>query len=109
MNTQTSQYERLNQFFYSSHLGIFQHVRDILQLSLPIDHPVPHKVPFKSKILFVNARFVSSAECTIHNEHLVPYTKTKQKLQKCLDPNCQMKSDFKLKSSFLALDFGHKG
>ena len=35
--------------------------------------------PISIKILFVNARFFSLAECTIHSKHLVPYTKTKQK------------------------------
>ena len=40
VNNQTSQYELLNNTFYLSPLGIFQYVRDILQNSLPADHPV---------------------------------------------------------------------
>ena len=40
VNIQTSQYELLIFTFYLSRLGIFQCVRAILQLSLPIDHPV---------------------------------------------------------------------
>ena len=40
VNNQTSQYELLIFTFYLSRLGIFQCVREILQLSLPIDHPV---------------------------------------------------------------------
>ena len=40
VNNQTSQYELLISIFHLSRLGIFQCVRAILQLSLPIDHPV---------------------------------------------------------------------
>ena len=40
VNQQTSKYVLLNYFFYISCLGIFQYVRDILQNSLPTDHPV---------------------------------------------------------------------
>ena len=40
VNNQTSQYEHLNNFFYLPSFGIFQYVRAILKLSLPIDHPV---------------------------------------------------------------------
>ena len=39
VNNQTSQYKLLYNFFYLSGWGIFQYVRAILQLSLPIDHP----------------------------------------------------------------------
>ena len=45
VNKQTSQYELLNKTNYLSHLGIFQYVRDILQVAVSIDHPVP---PMKS-------------------------------------------------------------
>ena len=37
-----------------------------------------HYLPFQYKILFVNTRFFSLAECTIHTKNLVPYTKTKK-------------------------------
>ena len=40
VNDKTSQHELLNPKTYSSRLGIFQCVREILQWSLPIDHPV---------------------------------------------------------------------
>ena len=40
VNNQTSQHELLISISYLSRLGIFQCVRAILQLSLPIDHPV---------------------------------------------------------------------
>ena len=40
VNNQTSQHELLNPNKYLSRLGIFQCVREILKLSLPIDHPV---------------------------------------------------------------------
>ena len=40
VNNQTSQYELMNKKIKKSRLGIFQRVREILQLSLPIDHPV---------------------------------------------------------------------
>ena len=40
VNNQTSQHELLIQKKYFSRLGTFQCVREILQLSLPIDHPV---------------------------------------------------------------------
>ena len=41
VNCQTSQYELLNLFGYFSRLGIFQNVRDILQFTVSLDHPVP--------------------------------------------------------------------
>ena len=40
INNQTSQYELLNTIFYLSRLGIFQYVRDILQFTVSLDHPV---------------------------------------------------------------------
>ena len=40
VNNQTSQYKLLNNKNYVSHLGIFQHIRVVLQYSLPLDHPV---------------------------------------------------------------------
>ena len=40
VNNQTSQYELFDLFSYLSCLGVFQDVRDILQLSLSLDHPV---------------------------------------------------------------------
>ena len=40
VNNQTSQKEPLNIFFYLSNFGIVQYVREILQFSLPTDHPV---------------------------------------------------------------------
>ena len=40
VNKQTSQHELINPKQYLSRLGFFQCVRDILQLSLSIDHPV---------------------------------------------------------------------
>ena len=40
VNNQTSQHEFLNPNKYLSRLGISQCVKEILQLSLPIDHPV---------------------------------------------------------------------
>ena len=40
VNYQTSQYELLNSFFYSSRLGVFQYARAILQVTLYLDHPV---------------------------------------------------------------------
>ena len=40
VNHQTSQYELLNLFFGASCLGAFQCVRDILQVTVLIDHPV---------------------------------------------------------------------
>ena len=40
VNNQTSQYELLNKEIYLSHLGIFQCIKEILRLSLPIDHHV---------------------------------------------------------------------
>ena len=36
----TSQYVLLNLVFHMSCLGVFQNVRDILQVTVPIDHPV---------------------------------------------------------------------
>ena len=39
VNNQTSQYVILN-FLYMSCLGVFQYVRDILQVTVLIDHPV---------------------------------------------------------------------
>ena len=43
VNNQTSQYELLNNFFSLFRLGIFQYVRDILQLTVLLDHPVQHR------------------------------------------------------------------
>ena len=40
VNNQTSQYKLLNFIFYMSCLGVFQYVRDILQVTVLIDHPV---------------------------------------------------------------------
>ena len=40
VNNKTSQHELLNPKKYLPRLGIFQCVREILQWSLPIDHPV---------------------------------------------------------------------
>ena len=40
VNNQTSQYALLNLFCYLSRLGIFQYVRDILQFTVSLDHPV---------------------------------------------------------------------
>ena len=40
VNYQTSQYYLLNKFFYLSSLGVFQYVRDILQFTVSLDHPV---------------------------------------------------------------------
>ncbi len=40
VNIQTFQYELLKNKIYYSCVGIFLRVRAILQLSLPIDHPV---------------------------------------------------------------------
>ena len=48
VNNQTSQYELLNWCFYVFHFGIFQYVRKISQLSLPIDHPVTGLTNFSS-------------------------------------------------------------
>ena len=49
VNNQTSQYELLNIFlFYLSYFGIFQYVREILEMSLPIDHPVANIILFKA-------------------------------------------------------------
>ena len=43
VNYQTSQYELLNLFCYLSRLGVFQYVRNILQFTVSLDHPVlPH-------------------------------------------------------------------
>ena len=40
VNNQTSQYKLLNKFFYKSILGVFQSIRDILQSTVVLDHPV---------------------------------------------------------------------
>ena len=40
VNFQTSQYELLNLFCYLSRLGVFQYVREILQFTVSLDHPV---------------------------------------------------------------------
>ena len=40
VNNQTSQYKLLDFIFYLSGLGVFQCVRDILQVTFLIDHPV---------------------------------------------------------------------
>ena len=40
VNNQTFQYELLNKKIYYSCVAIFQCVREKLQVSLPIDHPV---------------------------------------------------------------------
>ena len=40
VNYQTSQYEIVNLLFYCYRLGIFQYVRDILQVKVSLDHPV---------------------------------------------------------------------
>ena len=40
VNYQTSQNELLNLFFHWSCLGVFQCVRDILQVTVSLDHPV---------------------------------------------------------------------
>ena len=40
VNYQTSQYEILNLFCYSSHLGVFKYVRDKLHVTVSLDHPV---------------------------------------------------------------------
>ena len=40
VNNQTSQYELMDLNSYLSCLGVFQHVREILQMSLSLDHPV---------------------------------------------------------------------
>ena len=37
---QTSQYQLLNINFYWPRLGVFQYVKDILQLTVLLDHPV---------------------------------------------------------------------
>ena len=41
VNYQTSQYELLNLLFFWSRLGVFQYIRDILQVTVSLDHPVP--------------------------------------------------------------------
>ena len=40
VNYQTSLYEMLNFFLYLYRLGIFLYVRDILQVTVSLDHPV---------------------------------------------------------------------
>ena len=40
VNYQTSQYGLIKLLFYLSRLGVFQYVRDILQVIVSIDHPV---------------------------------------------------------------------
>ena len=45
VNYQTSQYVLLNFILFLSCLGVFQYVREILQNSLPIDHPVEGAAP----------------------------------------------------------------
>ena len=50
VNNQTSQYELLDKKIYLSRLGIFQCIREILQLSLPIDHPVAPLVTYPPRV-----------------------------------------------------------
>ena len=57
VNNQTSQYKLLFKFFYLSCGGIFQYVRAILQLSLPIDHPVAVIVFYPVYLGECNPRF----------------------------------------------------
>ena len=40
VNYQTSLYEILNLFFYLSRLDVFQYFRDLLQVTVSLDHPV---------------------------------------------------------------------
>ena len=40
VNYQTSRYQLLNQYFYWSRLDVFQYARDILGLTVVLDHPV---------------------------------------------------------------------
>ena len=40
VNNQTSQYKLLNKKTYRSHLGVFQSVRDILESTVFLYHPV---------------------------------------------------------------------
>ena len=41
---QTSQYQLLNIDFYWPRLGVFQYVKDILQLTVLLDHPVKNSM-----------------------------------------------------------------
>ena len=43
VNYQTSQYKLLHLVFNLSRFGVFQYVRDILQVTVSIDHPVEVK------------------------------------------------------------------
>ena len=43
VNNQTSQYELLILIFYLSHWGIFQYIREKLQVTVFLDHPVSKK------------------------------------------------------------------
>ena len=40
VNYNTSQYENLELIFYLSCFGVFQYVRDILQFTVSLDHPL---------------------------------------------------------------------
>ena len=44
VNYQTSQYKLLHLVFNLSRFGVFQYVRDILQVTVSIDHPVAGKM-----------------------------------------------------------------
>ena len=74
VNNQTSQYKLFYKFFYLSGWGIFQYVRAIIQLSLPIDHPVVFLWPlFNTFIPFPNPQCCSSPQTLSANMIVFSY------------------------------------
>ena len=62
VNYQTSQYEHMNLFFYCSSSGVFQYVRDILKVTVSLDHPVAPNCPCHP---WVGPNFLANCQGTL--------------------------------------------